>query len=94
MQQNEAATVAVAETEAVTETVGVGVVEAVAVGVAEAVGVRVAEAVKESAAANLHTHFFPVPHSCFKSETKYVILSHPSNVDLYRSVSIGVLLQL
>ena len=29
----------------------------------------VAEAVAEAVAANLHSHFFPVQHSCFNSET-------------------------
>ena len=78
------------------DAVGVAVLEAVGVvvdvGVIGDMGVGVVEAV--SVAANLHSPFFPVQHSCFNSKTKYVILSHPSNVDLYRSVSIGELLQL
>ena len=86
IQQHEAVAVAMADAVGVVvlEAVGVGVV--VAVGVIGDVGVGVAEAVP--VAANLHSPFFPVQHSCFNSKTKYVILSHPSNVDLYRSVSI------
>ena len=82
---------------AVVDAVGISVMEAVDMGVAGAVTVMEAmtetmmDAMTEAMAANLHFHIFSVHHSCFNSTTKYIILSQPSNVDLYRYVLIRVL---
>ena len=88
---------------AVVDAVGISVMEAVDMGVAGAVTVTEAvpvteavtetmmDAMTEAMAANLHFHIFSVHHSCFNSTTKYIILSQPSNVDLYRYVLIRVL---